>query len=179
MPTLEQFWATETPTIQQYLAIEEFTVLQQIQGWTQHSDRALSDLASRFLARHRFICIEPPPALLQAAEGDYSREKLDNWHHALCQEVSDQGFDPEMYCLKDEVKPKYHQPYFPEKEGDEHSAKNAIRIIEAPGSPPIEISQLCPRLQPVTREQRGVVRHYVPDELRESVTSLRASWPMP
>ena len=102
-------------------AIEEFTVLQQIQAWTQHPDKALRDLASRFLARRRFICVEPPAVLLQAAESDFSREKFDNWHDALCQEVSTQGFDPAMYCLKDEVKPKYHQPYFPEKEGDEQS----------------------------------------------------------
>jgi HD superfamily phosphohydrolase len=176
VPALKQFWAGKTPTIQQYLAIEEFTVLQQIQAWTQHSDQALSDLASRFLARRRFICVEPPAVMLQAAEVDFSREKLDYWHDALCREVSDQGFDPEMYCLRDEVKPKYHQPYFPEKEGDEQSAKNAIRIIDAPGSPPIEISQLCPRLQPVTQKQRGVLRHYVPNELRGNVTRLRAHW---
>ena len=43
----------------QYLAIEEFTVLTQIQNWT-HPDRALSDLARRFLERKRFAMVEAP-----------------------------------------------------------------------------------------------------------------------
>ena len=33
-----------------------------------------------------------------------------------------------MYCLVDRVKAKYNQPYFPEKEDDEQSVKNAIRV---------------------------------------------------
>ena len=50
------------PTVQQYTRIEEFTVLQQIQNWTTHDDKALSDLARRFLARKRLAMVDPPPA---------------------------------------------------------------------------------------------------------------------
>ena len=176
LPTLARFWGTGSPTIQQYLAIEEFTVLQQIQVWTEHADKALSDLAKRFLGRNHFAAIDPPAALVQSGPEDYSGQKYVEWHNALCKLVQDEGFEQEMYCLRDEVKPKYHQPYFPEKEGDEQSAKNAIRIVEGTQSPPTEISVLRPRLQPVTREQAVHVRHYVPCEVRPAVENLRASW---
>jgi HD superfamily phosphohydrolase len=58
VPTIREFWEAERPSVRQYLAIEEFTVLQQIQNWTGHPDKALSDLARRFLNRDRFAMIE-------------------------------------------------------------------------------------------------------------------------
>ena len=45
LPAIDEFWSSVEPTIQQYLRIEEFTVLSQIQAWTVHPDRSLSDLA--------------------------------------------------------------------------------------------------------------------------------------
>src|SRR5207244_424573 len=45
VPAILDFWAAQDPTVEQYLRIEEFTVLQQIQNWTTHSDKALNDLA--------------------------------------------------------------------------------------------------------------------------------------
>jgi hypothetical protein len=74
------------------------------------------------------------------------------------------------------VKPKYHQPYFPEKETDEQTPKTAIRVLESDQSTPTEISLLCPRLQPVAVRDIPTVRHYVPPEVREEVKALRASW---
>jgi hypothetical protein len=35
----------------------------------------------------------------------------------------------DIYCLRDEVKGKYNQPYFPEMQADEQSLKNAIRVM--------------------------------------------------
>ena len=37
-----EFLGTQSPSVQQYLALEEFSVLSQIQTWTNHADRALS-----------------------------------------------------------------------------------------------------------------------------------------
>jgi HD superfamily phosphohydrolase len=176
LPSLADFWAADQPSVQQYLAIEEFTVLQQIQNWTAHHDNALSDLARRFLQRHRLVCIVPPDSVLKQEQAGYGVQRLDEWDRALRDNVAAAGFDPEAYCLKDEVKPKYHQPYFPEKEGDVQSAKNAIRIVPDTGSPPIEITQICHRLQPVTREQGVQLRHYVPEEVREEVKKLAAGF---
>lgn len=174
LPSLAEFWAAAEPSVEQYLAIEEFTVLQQIQNWTGHGDRSLSDLARRFLSRHRLVCIDPPASAVEQEKTGYSAERLDEWDRAVRETVAAAGFDPEVYCLKDEVKPKYHQPYFPEKEGDVQSAKNAIRILPDDNSPPIEISQIRDRLKPVTREQGAQVRHYVPEEVRAEVRQFAA-----
>src|SRR3954447_25087417 len=36
LPAFQDFWKAQNPTIRQYLAIEEFTFLQQIQNWQIH-----------------------------------------------------------------------------------------------------------------------------------------------
>lgn len=64
-PALERFWEVENPKpgnvdVADYLRIEEFTVLEQIQRWTQHSDKSLSDCARRFLNRDGLAMVEPP-----------------------------------------------------------------------------------------------------------------------
>jgi uncharacterized protein len=65
--TIKDFWAAEEPSIDQYLALEEFTVLQQIQQWTASTDKPLSDLARRFLNRNRLAMVDPPPPKNQLA----------------------------------------------------------------------------------------------------------------
>src|SRR5208283_1432520 len=60
LPSIRDFWSTSEPSVAQYLAIEEFTVLQQIQNWTMHDDKALNDLARRFLYRERLAMVDPP-----------------------------------------------------------------------------------------------------------------------
>src|SRR5205085_2534196 len=135
--------------------LEEFTVLQQIQNWTAHSDRALSDLARRFLGRERFAVIDPPPIKDDLAPSHEA------WEKALLELVKKNAvYDPpEMYCLKDQVKGKYNQPYFPEKEADEQSVKNAIRLLI--DGKPVEISTLLDRLKPLTQEPVDRVRYYI------------------
>jgi HD superfamily phosphohydrolase len=121
LPTIKDFWAAREPTVQQYLDIEEHTVLYQIQQWSAGKDRPLSDLARRFLDRDRLAMVDPPsPGKLSPT---YPR-----WEAALRELVRRAGYDPDVYCLKDELKAKYHQPYFPQKESDEQSVKNAIRL---------------------------------------------------
>lgn len=166
---IRDFWATEQPSVQQYLRLEEYTVLQQIQNWTSHSDKALNDLSRRFLARNRFAMIEP-----DAAENGLAPSNA-VFEEALLNLVKTKTEynPPEMYCLKDEVKAKYNQPYFPEKETDEQSVKNAIRIVM--DGKPIEISTLLERLKPLTQEPVNRVRYYIPKDLQQSAKALQAS----
>lgn len=173
VPALKIFWeAGDKATVEQYLAIEEFTVLQQIQQWTEHEDKALSDLARRFLDRDRFAMIEAPDS------ADDLTESHEEWEQALRKKVADAGYAPaEAYCLRDQLKGKYNQPYFPEKESDEQSAKNAIRIKVHGKQQPVEISELLPRLRPITQESRDRYRYYVPPDVRDAATRLRAEWP--
>lgn len=170
VPSIRDFWVTAEPAVQQYLRLEEYTVLQQIQNWISHSDKALSDLARRFLARDRFAMIEPPPLK------DSLAPSHDAWEAALLDLVKKKvEYDPpEMYCLKDQVKAKYNQPYFPEKEADDQSVKNAIRIVI--GGKPVEVSTQLERLKPLTQEPVDRVRYYIPKELHEAARTLRANW---
>ncbi|MCG8408059.1 MAG: HD domain-containing protein [Phycisphaerales bacterium] len=170
VPTISAYWDEEKPTVKQYLAIEEFTVLQQIQQWQEHDDRPLSELARRFLHRDRFAMIEAPPLSDGLADG---REE---WEDALKEKVNKAGYPPESFCLRDQLKGKYNQPYFPEKESDEQSAKNAIRIRESGREQPVEISQLLPRLDPITAKPRDRYRYYVPDEARAAAEKLSREW---
>lgn len=172
LPAIRDFWGTAEPDVRQYLAIEEFTVLLQIQIWTSHADRSLSDLARRFLERKRFAMVEPP-----SFQGVVS-PRYDKWEAALLDLVGGRReYSPaEMYCLTDRVKAKYNQPYVPEKEDDEQSVTNAIRI-KLDGDPrPVEISRLLPRLMPVTQEPIHRVRYYIPKELRAEARTLRENW---
>jgi uncharacterized protein len=182
VPTIKDFWEADArakrdpaapgPTARQYLAIEEFTVLSQIQNWTTHEDRSLNDLARRFMERKRFSMVEPP-----SFEGDLA-PRFDEWEAALLELVGrrPEFSPPEMYCLADRIKAKYHQPYFPEKEDDEQSVKNAIRI-RIDGEPnPVEVSRLLPRLRPLTQEPVGRVRYYIPKDLKADAMRLRADW---
>ena len=61
MPAIATFWDSgEKATSQQYLAMEEFTVLNQVDTWKGHRDPGLSDLAGRFMNRIPFAMIESP-----------------------------------------------------------------------------------------------------------------------
>ncbi|HTU91234.1 MAG TPA: hypothetical protein VMF69_14235 [Gemmataceae bacterium] len=170
VPILRDFWGAQEPAAQQYLAIEEFTFLQQIQNWTAHADKSLSDLARRFLSRERFAMIEPPKSKDELVP---SREA---WEKALLELVKTRSeYDPpEMYCPMDQVNAKYNRPYFPEKEADEQSVKNAIRLMI--DKKPVEISTILERLKPLTQEPMDRVRYYIPKDLHEAAKKLRAEW---
>ncbi len=163
VPAISSFWAAQEPTVEQYLRIEEFTVLQQIQNWTTHSDMALNDLARRFLARKRLAMVDAPPTKNDLAPN------FTAWENALLNLVKTKvEYDPpDMYCLKDQVKAKYNQPYFPEKQADEQSVKNAIRLKINGDDKPVEISTLLDRLKALTEEPVDRVRSYIPKELQE------------
>jgi HD superfamily phosphohydrolase len=165
---IDDFWSAAEPSSQQYLAIEEFTVLSQIQRWTSHPDHSLRDLATRFLKRCRFKMVEAPE-LPGSLDSD-----LTAWEAELSGFISKhKKFNPpEMYSLKDTVKPKYNQPYFPEKETDEQSVKNAIRVFDG-NDTPVEVSTILPRMRPVTEATTPRVRYYVPPEVHAEVVKLR------
>ena len=182
MPAIKSFWdadaeaktdpARPKPSVRQYLAIEEFTVLSQIQTWTAHQDKALSDLARRFMERKRFAMVEAP-MFNNPLASDHA-----DWEDALSKLIGDRTefSPPDMYCLRDRVKGKYNQPYFPEKESDEQSVKNAIRVIVKGEPRPIEVSRLLPRLKPLTQEPVDRYRYYVPKEIRSEAHKLRDEW---
>ena len=173
VPVLRDFWgAGDNATVQQYLRIEEFTVLQQVQQWTGHSDKPLADLARRFLDRNRYAAIDPPQPDNELT-GTYTR-----WESALYEKLRGKGYHcMDTHCLRDEVKAKYNQPYFPEKENDQQSARNAIRVRAGAAGRPVEISTILDRLRPVTeRPAIAQVRYYVPYDTRDEIQNLKDQW---
>lgn len=167
---IEAFWKADPPTVADFLALEESVVLYQIQKWTSHADKALSDLARRFMQRDRFATIEAPP----------SEKKLDDlsgWEDALRKLVASKGYEPpEMYALKDDMRTRIYDAYWPEKEPGEQEPGTAIRIRIEGETEPVEISRLLVRLQAVTNKPARQVRYYVPREIREDVKELASKW---
>ena len=170
-PVLEQFWRTENPRpetlpVTDYLRIEEFTVLEQIQRWTGHSDKSLSDCARRFLERDGLAMVEPPPPVNPLKTNDFGE-----WEPELHRLLRSQGYEePAMYCLADRVKGKYRQPYREEKEPENQSAVNTIRVIV--DGKPLAIGQLLPRLSAVIASPEDRVCYYVPKEMRDAANEL-------
>ena len=114
-----------------------------------------------------------PPDFEGSLTPDY-----EGWGEALRQLVASRlEYDPpEVYCLVDRVKAKYYQPYFPEKEHDEQSVKNAIWVRVEGEARPIEISNRLTRLKPVTEAPAEKVRYYVPKDLQKDAQALRSHW---
>lgn len=172
LPAIEQLWKSKEPAIQDYLAVEEFTVLGQMQNWTAHADKALSDLARRFLSRKRFVAVEA--SIFQ----DPLAQNLREWEEALQKLIGAKSEyeSAEMYCLTDKLKAKYTEPYYPEKEPDEQGISNAIRLQKGDLKQPVEISELLPRLRPVTEKPQDKYRFYVPKDMEREAKKLRDGW---
>lgn len=172
------FWNAANPTPRQYLALEEFTVLMQMQNWCSHADRVLSDLASRFLNRKHFVAIDAPSRPGAVPLG------LADWEEQLQKLVVSNGFEPaKSYMLRDDLADKLYNvktrrdgPYVPEPESLLQVPRNAIRIVPEVGAEPVEITELLHRLSAVTREPTSRVRYYVPEELRNAALKMRKEW---
>ena len=170
-PVLEEFWKCHDPKpgklpVDDYLRIEEFTVLEQIQRWTEHSDKSLADCARRFLVRDGLAMVEPPPPKSPLEPDDFG-----DWEPEMHKLLRVKGFDePEMYCLADRIKGKYRQPYREEKDPDDQSAVNTIRILV--DNQPVAIGQHLPRLTAVIAPPADRIRYYVPKEIRNEAKEL-------
>jgi uncharacterized protein len=166
---IKDFWSTAKPTVKQFLRLEEYTIFAQIELWTNHGDKSLSDVSRRFLNRRGFAAIEAP-AILNPLEED---SQLNQWDKALRELVSQNTeYDqPEMYCLRDKLDSKYTQPYFPEPESEEQDVNTSIRLRLKDDSI-VEISEVLKRLKPLTEKPANAYRYYIPKDLQEKAKAL-------
>ena len=170
-PILEQFWKSDNPepgqlAVADYLRLEEFTVLEQIQRWTTHSDKSLADVARRFLDRDGCAMVEPPPPINPLKSEDFG-----DWEPELHKLLQAKGYDvPEMYCLADKVELKYLRPYTEEKDPENQSAVNTIRVMV--DGQPVAIGQHMPRLAAVIAKAQERIAFYVPKEIRKEAAEL-------
>ncbi len=170
-PVLKNFWKCETPEpgklpVEDYLRVEEFTVLEQIQRWTQQADKSLADCARRFLDRDGLAMVEPPPPPNPLRPDDFGE-----WEPELHKLLLNKGYEvPEMYCLTDLIKGKYRQPYREEKDPEDQSAVNTIRVLV--DGKPKPIGEHLPRLKAVIAPPEDRILYYVPREIREEAKEL-------
>lgn len=179
LPVLKRIWSVEQPSpdnlpIADYLALEEYTVLGQMQIWRSHDDPILRDLANRFLDRDGLAMIEmpePPVSLLpDDAEG--------KWVAAVQNKLAQMGYEePHWYCLKDGIKAKYRTPYRPEKEPDQQTPINTIFVEDDSGTP-VEISTIMTRLRPISEAKVPRPRYFIPREpkVRAAIQELARQW---
>lgn len=167
---IADFLDAEGRTVQQYLAMEDATLVYQMQVWTRHTDPVLSDLARRFLSRDRLRAIDDP-----VAETTFADSRAE-WEQRLYELVASHGFEPpEYYALRDDLKLTIYDPYIPEKEQPIQDPYNAIFIQPEEGGPHREISQVVERLVPVTGAREKRYRYYVPLGCRNEARQLAAS----
>lgn len=110
--------------------------------------------------------VEPPPPVNPLKADDFGE-----WEPELHKILKRHGYDePTMYCLADNIKGKYRQPYREEKDPDDQSAVNTIRV-NVDGKP-IAIGQYLPRLGAVIAPPEDRVNYYVPKEIRAEAEAL-------
>ncbi|MCI0360962.1 MAG: HD domain-containing protein [Planctomycetaceae bacterium] len=166
---IAEFLDARPPTVKYYLAMEDATLVYQMQVWTRHPDPVLSDLARRFLFRDRLCVLNDPVA--EAAVGD----ERTRWESELARVVGAEDFDANYYMLRDDLKLTIYNPYIPEKEEREQDPYNAIMIQPDQGGKPREISTILDRLATVTGVREKRFRYYVPDECRDKARALAES----
>jgi len=179
---IQAFWKAEQPSIDQYLALEEFVVLAQMQIWKESKDQVLRDLSHRFLNRDRLvaICVPVPEKLRDNLTDDELKNQLAEWDENLHKLAKSNGIEsPEYFILCDTPKEKLYKtigrgygPYVPEKESSQQSPINAIRILPDGSDKPVEISQMLKRLRAVTTKPEVQIRYYVPYDLREAASKI-------
>ncbi|MBI1311728.1 hypothetical protein GC176_10580 [bacterium] len=110
--------------------------------------------------------VEPPPPSNPLKKDDFG-----DWEPELHKLLIARGYEqPEMYCLADRVKGKYRQPYREEKDPEDQSTVNTIRVMV--DGEPVAIGAYLPRLKAVVATPEDRIRYYVPKELREDAIKL-------
>lgn len=171
VPVLDRLWKSDKIepgkiAVADYLSLEEFTVLEQIQRWTSHDDKSLADCTKRFMERKGFVQVQPPPPI-----NPLKPLELEDWETEVHASLKKEGFEtPAMYCLQDCVQGKYRQPYKEEPEPNNQSAVNTIRVMV--DGQPISIGEYLPRLKAVIEPPEDRVFYYVPREIREEAKKL-------
>jgi hypothetical protein len=176
LESVKGFWGTGKPSVKQFLRLEEYTILAQIELWTNHDDKSLGDLSRRFLNRRGFAAIDAPKIRDPLEEAS----RLIQWEEALRELVSQNAEynPPEMYCLRDKLDSKYAQPYFPEPESEEQDVNTSIRLRLKDDSI-AEISEVLDRLKRLFDKPANRYRYYIPKDLQAKAIELFRSFDQP
>lgn len=155
---------SESPTVGEYLSLDDSDLFVALKTWTHHDDEILSDLSRRFLARHLLkpVFAVPPNVLAPGAEA------------AARAVVAKAGYDPEFYCLVDTTANVPYDPYVPPASENTEAAWQPILIIGGDGRA-VEISRLSPLIESIAGRTVRAVNIYVPSDCREKVRNVISS----
>ena len=164
-PAPERFWKIEKPEpgkmpVMDYLAVEEFTVLEQIQRWTGHSDKGMADCQRRFLNRDGLAKVDPPPPVSPLKADDFG-----DWEPELHKLLRGKGYDePTMYCLPDKLDGNTFDRILKRSSLTIRLQVNTIRVL-VDGSLQDSIGQYLPRLAAVIAKTEDRIVYYVPKKI--------------
>lgn len=154
-PAMTAFAAGEVPSLGDYLALDDLTLLETLNAWRDAKDPILSDLCRRLRARELFKTEE----LYGEAQTPRSRDKA----YALVRSISEEsGLDPDYYTGLDVAT---DTPY---------AEDGSLTVIFGTGLPrrPTDVSFVLDRL---ANETLSRVRVVFPGELRPRVREALAA----
>lgn len=154
---LRPFFADREVEVTDYLRLNEFHVLSQIDRWSDSDDPVLADLSRRFLDRRGFKAIPVRKRFgyeahdaIEAAVKEISRNAV-------------KAVSPRSYLLEDQGG---LDPYKPYKWGEKEPP---VPICLESDRGPTDIADSLPRLKPVISESEQFTRYYCPEEDKEAV----------
>lgn len=164
LPTLRPFLHLAgapfaSPSVSEFLAIDDHDVMVAIKAWARHPDPTLADLASRFLDRR----LLKPIFKLPHAEFDLSAR----WAEAT-DILRRRGWDPAYYLLVDRASDLAYDPYVAPGIGPR---QRAILALDEAGRPR-EISQLSDTIRTLSKKARVAFNIYVPEECAADLRKL-------
>jgi len=164
------FLPSQEPSPSHFLGVTDHLLLAQIWEWRKAEDPILGDLSRKFFRRG-------PDGFKMAREIDYrtppSITKIGSKEKSVQEYLKQKGLDPEYYLLTDESAVTVYKPYIPEPEREDMSPENVVMIADSAQPDKIhEISQVLPRLKPITSHSGRIARYYCPAEHREKVASF-------
>jgi hypothetical protein len=151
------------PTVTQYVRLQEYHVLSQLEYWSHADEPVLADLSSRFLCRRGFKTI---PVKLTITDFFGASEKASKAEEMLVRSGGSEALAPRCYLLRDEGGVDPYEPY-------QWADIEAAQPIFLEGLR--DISMVLERLKNVTKKDAQFVRYYCPEEHRDALSKVLSS----
>lgn len=149
------------PSVADYVRLQEYHVLSQIEQWKKEGEPVLADLCRRFLSRQGFKAIPMTKAIM----GFDAIDKMSEAKSILTKA----GLAKECYLLEDTSGLAPYRPY----KWSEKETSQPILIRTQEGTR--EISDVLPRLKSVTEADDQFVHYYCPEEHRDAIRKALSS----
>jgi uncharacterized protein len=164
-PVAPFFKPDAEPSVADYVHLQEYHVLSQIEQWKEESDPVLGDLCRRFLSRQGF----KPIPMTEGIEGFDAMDRISKATDILIRAGGNVASEPLCYLLEDKGG---LDPYKPYRWSDKETSQPIL--IKTQGKTQ-EISEVLDRLKSVTRSGSQFVRYYCPVEYKDAIEKALSS----